>query len=91
MDILEILQEELLTNTLSDYLIAFVIIVLGILAIRVIEQMILRRLKLWAVKTNSRLDDALVKIGDRALIPWLMWLYFMWQSLTYHCTQFSVI
>ncbi|CDM97058.1 MAG: mechanosensitive ion channel family protein [Limnospira sp. PMC 1291.21] len=69
MDILEILQEELLTNTLSDYLIAFVIIVLGILAIRVIEQMILRRLKLWAVKTNSRLDDALVKIGDRALIP----------------------
>lgn len=69
MDILDILQYKLLTNTLSDYLIALVIIVLGILAIKVLEQMILRRLKLWAVKTNNRLDEALVKIGYKALIP----------------------
>lgn len=68
MDILDILQYKLLTNTLSDYLIALVIIVLGILAIKVLEQMILRRLKLWAVKTNNRLDEALVKIGYKALI-----------------------
>lgn len=69
MNFLEILEYEVLTNTISDYLIAFVIVVLGSLAIKVLEQMVLRRLKLWAVRTNNRLDDALFKIGDRSLIP----------------------
>ncbi|MGC9526888.1 MAG: mechanosensitive ion channel family protein [Limnospira sp.] len=66
---LDFLEVELFTNTISDYLIAFVILVAGIIAIKTVSQMVLRRLKRWAIKTSTRLDDALVKIFERSLIP----------------------
>lgn len=65
----DLFKVEILTNTVSDYLIAFVILVAGILAIKIVGQMVLRRLKRWALKTSTRLDDALVHIFERSLIP----------------------
>jgi small-conductance mechanosensitive channel len=65
----EFLQREFHNNRISEYLLCLAIIVGGILAVRVVESLVLRRLKAWAEKTSSTWDDFLVDRIRRTGIP----------------------
>ncbi|MCL5885330.1 MAG: mechanosensitive ion channel family protein [Deltaproteobacteria bacterium] len=56
----DILRREFYHNRISEYLICLAIIAGGILAVRVVEALALRRLKAWAEKTPTTYDDFLV-------------------------------
>lgn len=65
----EFLQSKFLNNQVVDYLIALGIIVGGILLIKILQTIILSRLRKWTRKTATRLDDALVRIFGGSLVP----------------------
>ncbi|MHB1040922.1 MAG: mechanosensitive ion channel family protein [Desulfobacteria bacterium] len=56
----DILRREFYHNRISEYLVCLAIIVGGILAVRVVESLAMRRLKAWAEKTSTTYDDFLV-------------------------------
>jgi small-conductance mechanosensitive channel len=80
----ETLQITFLQNRIMDYLIALLIFVIGIFIIRVLKSVILRRLKVWSQKTATTIDDFLVRIVEKKLIPLLYFgvLYMSFMSLT---------
>ena len=63
------LEQEYFNNTVEDYLIAFGIIVLGALVIRVFRKIILTQLRRWSTKTETQLDDILVHGLERFMLP----------------------
>uniref|UniRef100_B8HJY7 MscS Mechanosensitive ion channel n=1 Tax=Cyanothece sp. (strain PCC 7425 / ATCC 29141) TaxID=395961 RepID=B8HJY7_CYAP4 len=65
------LKLEVLHNSIADYLIAFSIMALGILAIRLFQRLLHKRLKYWARQTASSWDDTVLQLLERALIPFL--------------------
>jgi small-conductance mechanosensitive channel len=56
----------------------------GILVIRIIKSITLHRLKIWSEKTSTTIDDFLIKIFDKKLIPLLYFsvLYLSINTLT---------
>lgn len=56
-------------NNVGDYIASLVTLVLGLVAIRLTDRIILRRLKRWANKTTNPWDDSLVEIIERSLLP----------------------
>ena len=56
----DILRREFYHNRISEYLVCLAIIVGGILAVRIVEGLAMRRLKAWAEKTSTTYDDFLV-------------------------------
>lgn len=56
-------------NPVRDYLIAFGIIVLGLVLITYFRRLILRRLKLWTANTQNHFDDFMIKNIDRFGVP----------------------
>ncbi|MCL5885257.1 MAG: mechanosensitive ion channel family protein [Deltaproteobacteria bacterium] len=56
----DILRREFYHNRISEYLVCLAIIVGGILAVRIVESLAMRRLKAWAEKTSTTYDDFLV-------------------------------
>jgi small-conductance mechanosensitive channel len=56
----DILQREFYHNRLSEYLICLAVLVGGILVLRVVEAVAMRRLKAWAERTSTTFDDFLV-------------------------------
>jgi small-conductance mechanosensitive channel len=67
----ELLNVEFLNTKVSDYFVAFIILVLGIVAIRILQGVVLQRLKRWARRTTSAWDDAILQLVERGLIPFL--------------------
>lgn len=65
------LSLEFLNNKIVDYLIALVILTVGILIARILQTVILKHLRRWAAKTITRLDDSIIHVIDRTLIPLL--------------------
>ena len=65
----EILNYTILENTILKYLIALAIFFGGMLVVFVFKTYILSRLKKWADKTNTNIDDLLVKAIEKSLIP----------------------
>ena len=64
-----ILQVEVFRNQVSDYLMALAILLSGILGATVLRDLIMRRLKRWAAKTATDLDDRLIHIFEQWTIP----------------------
>ena len=64
-----ILQREFYHNRISEYLLCLAITVGGILAVRAVEALVLRRLKAWAGKTSSTWDNFFVDRIHRTGIP----------------------
>ena len=56
----DILQREFYHNQLSEYLLCLAIILGGILAVRIVGALSLKRLKAWAKKTPTTYDDIFV-------------------------------
>ncbi|MGB7631038.1 MAG: hypothetical protein WBM29_08145, partial [Candidatus Deferrimicrobium sp.] len=56
----EFLQREFYHNRISEYLLCLAILVGGLLAVRIVEALVVRRLRVWAEKTPTTFDDFLV-------------------------------
>ena len=89
----EILEVTFLQNSVLDYLIFLLTILVGILIVRIIKALILRRLKAWAEKTATTIDDFLIRIFEKTLLPLVYFgvLYLATRSLTLNPTLTKII
>ena len=69
-------------NTLRDWVIAFSVILGLMLLARLFRKLIFRRLKDWAGRTESKLDDLGVRIIERSILP-LIYLAGVYAGLSY--------
>jgi len=65
----DILSREYFDNTVQDYLIALGIIIGGILLLRLFKSLILSRLKKWADRTESTIDNFIVAALEKFALP----------------------
>lgn len=81
---MEYLDKVYFGNTIQNYLEATGIILLGIIILRLFRRGILHRLKAWAEKTETNLDDYVVSGIERFVLPLLNVgiIYFGLQYLT---------
>lgn len=63
------IEETFLGNRILDYLIFVMLFLVGSLAIKTFQYFLLRRLKKWAAKTATTLDDFLVETIRSTLLP----------------------
>jgi small-conductance mechanosensitive channel len=66
-----ILHQTFFGNRILDYLICLAIFVIGFLVIRILRAIVFRQLRKWAEKTSATLDDFLIAILEKALLPLL--------------------
>lgn len=73
-------------NTLGQYAFSIVLFLIGVFAIKVFEGIVLRRMRARAEATDTKLDDFLVEVIDRAAIPVLFFgtFYISIQHLALH-------
>lgn len=69
MELKEFLDQTFLGNSYYDYLVALAILVLGMTIVTLFKKIILSRLKKWAEKTKTSLDDLLLKAVDKSILP----------------------
>ena len=62
-------QTTYFSNTVMDYAVFLSILMGGLLVIRVIKTFVLHRLNVWSEKTDTTIDDFMVRIIDGKLIP----------------------
>jgi small-conductance mechanosensitive channel len=67
----EFLNQTLWGNTAERYLIAVGILIAGIILIKIFKSIVLYRLKKWAEKTETTLDDFLIKGIQKSIVPLL--------------------
>ncbi len=79
----DILNTTYLQNSVQDYLVFLGIFLAGILIIQIIKNIILHRLKAWAEKTHTTIDDFLIRVIGQKIVPLLYFsaLYLSSQSL----------
>lgn len=65
------LEHEYYGNTVLSYLIAVGLFLLLIILLKVFRRLVLNRLKKWAEKTKTTLDDFLIQALERAVLPLL--------------------
>ncbi|WP_051038099.1 mechanosensitive ion channel family protein [Thalassoporum mexicanum] len=89
----EILQQEFLGNPVSNYALAMATVAIGLAAVQIIETIIIRRLKKWTEHTENDLDDRLISLVDRSLIPilYVTVFYLAFQDLIFSETIDEVI
>ena len=82
----EILEITFLGNSLAGYLLSICILVLSCIVVRIFKRFILRNAKKWAEKTTTTIDDFLVQIFEKIVIPALYFaaLYFSLRVLNLH-------
>lgn len=80
----ELLQTSYLQNRVLDYLYALVFFLAGIIVISIIKHVTRNRLKKWAEKTATSLDNFLILLIEKKMIPLLYFgaLYLAVKSLT---------
>jgi small-conductance mechanosensitive channel len=67
----EFLNQTYFGNTITAYIVAVGIFIAGIILIKVFKGIVLRRLKKWAEKTETTLDDFLIKGIEKSIVPLL--------------------
>lgn len=89
----KILNLKFLQNTVTDYLIFLIVILVGGLAIQVFKKIILKQLSIWARKTATDIDDFLIQVIGRTVVPLLYFgvFYLATRGLTLHPTIGRVI
>lgn len=74
----ELLQQSYFNNTVKDYLITLGIILVGLVVIKLVRNIVLKRLQKWASKTDTNLDDYVVKGVERFALPVANFLVMYW-------------
>ncbi len=89
----ETLELSFLNNRVLDYLICVGVFLLSVIIIKIFEVIILKRLKKWAEKTTTTLDDFVVGIFERVITPFLYLgaLYLSIQILTLNAFLAKVV
>ena len=72
----DLLNKSFLENTVAAYLTFAGSFLAGILIIRIIKGIVLRRVKAWAEKTVTTFDDFLLRIIEKKLLPLLYFVAF---------------
>jgi small-conductance mechanosensitive channel len=82
----EVLNSELLGNSVLDYLLALGTIVVGAIAIKLVDTIVVNRVKRWARRTSTTLDDDLIRLIERFVVPALLLgvVYIGLNGLTLH-------
>lgn len=80
----EFLNQTYLNNTFEAYAIALGLLIGGIILIKIFKKIILYRLKKWAEKTETTLDDFLIRGIEKSIVPLLYYaaFYLAARSLT---------
>jgi len=80
----EFLDQSFYGNRVYNYLVVLGIFILGIIVLTVFKKIILSKLKKWAEKTKTTLDDFLIKGIEKSILPvlYLIIFYFAIKSLT---------
>lgn len=93
MELKEFLNQTFLGNSYYDYLVALAILVFGMTIVTLFKKIILKRLKKWAEKTKTNLDDLLLKAVDKSILPLIFFgvFYLAVKSLTLSDTLNSII
>ena len=63
-------------NNVQSYIVAAGIFIIGLIVIKVLQKIILRRLKKWAEQTETSIDDLLIKSIEKSIIPLLFYAVF---------------
>ena len=81
-----ILNQVYFGNTVRNYLIAFGIFLAIVLVLYAFRALILSRLKGWAAKTVNKIDDFIVHLVERSLLPllYLGAIYLAFQTLNFN-------
>ncbi len=82
----EFLNQTFWGNNIQAYIIAAAILIFGIILVKILQKVGLFRLKKWAEKTETTIDDLLIKTIEKSLIPLLYYgiFYSAITSLTLH-------
>lgn len=67
----DFLQREYFDNTVRDYLMALGVILVSIVAVRILRTIVLGQLKKWATRTETTVDDFLIKGLEKFGLPLL--------------------
>lgn len=65
----DFLQQSYFNNRIFDYLICLLLFLSGVIIVRIFERFILIRLKRWAQKTDTKVDDLVLRITEKKLLP----------------------
>jgi small-conductance mechanosensitive channel len=77
----EFLSQTFWGNSVQSYLIAVGILIVGFVIIKVFKAIVLFRMKKWAEKTETALDDLLIKGIERSIVP-LLYLGVLYAAVT---------
>lgn len=77
----DILELQFFENTVSDYLFAVGTLIIGLGVITVFKEIAIHRLKRWAMRTETTVDDAAVRAARRYVVP-LLYLGLVYMSIT---------
>jgi len=88
-----ILNITFLDNTLYQWIIAAAIITVSFIIIKILKTVVIRRLKKWALTTNTSWDNFIIDIIDRSVIPllYISSVYFALLTLKFNTTIDRVI
>ena len=86
----DFLQQTYFNNRVMDYIICLSIFFIGSIILRIFQSIVLTRLKKWAKMTATTLDDLLIRIIQKKLLP-IFYLGIFYLSLKYLTLSASVI
>src|SRR5688500_13115931 len=69
-------------NTVQDYLISLTIIIVGTIVLRVIKNILLKKLEMLASRTPTKIDDVIVKSMERFGVAAVQFAIIYW-GITY--------
>ena len=72
----ELLDKTFLQNSVLDYIIFAASFLIGIIVIQVLKSVVIKRLKAWSEKTATSIDDLLINIIRKKLVPLLYFVVF---------------
>lgn len=80
----KIMEQTFWNNKILDYAVAVLIFLGSLIVIKLFEHILLKRLKRWAERTSTTIDDFLVGIIEKIIIPFLCFgaLYLSIDTLT---------
>ena len=89
----DFLQQSYFNNRIFDYVLCLVIFLIGVMTIRIFERVILTRFKKWADDTDTKIDDLVIRVIEKKLMPILYFgiFYLSIHTLSLHPTLLKVI
>ena len=78
----EFLSQTYFDNTVESYAIALGIFILGVILLTIFKKIVLSRLKKWSEKTETKLDDLLIRGIEKSVLP-VLYLIIFYLALDY--------